>query len=251
MLVHDRSWGDRRGWWSWPAWHSCSQSKCRHDHLWGWRAVAERGVRAHRVVVPPPALDHDLRLAQAVEDLAVQQLVPEPGIEALDEAVIGAAVARHAAQDEEVGEDIDHVRGLELASDPNRQALVRELVDDVEHAVLPSVMGAVLDEVVGPDMVGALGPQAEAGAVRQPEPPALGLLFGDLQPLAAPDPLHPLVVDHPAGCGSQQLGDLAVAIAAVLARELDDVGGEPFLVVPAPPEIFLRPAVLAAGGPRA
>ena len=222
---------------------------------------------------------HDLRLAQAVEDLAVEQLVAEPGVEALDEAVlpraargdvgglgahrrdpflhrlghelravVGADVARHAAQDEQIGQDIDHVRGLELAGDPDRQALVRELVDDVEHAVLPSVVGAVLDEVVGPDVVRALGPQPDAGPVRQPEPAALGLLLGDLQPLAAPDPLHPLVVDHPARRGPQQLGDLAVAVAAVLARELDDVGGEPFLVVPAPRELALRRAVLAERG---
>jgi hypothetical protein len=199
--------------------------------------------------VPSPALDHNLGLAQAVEELAVQQLVPEPGAEALDEAVLpwaargdvgglgadgrdpfldrlghelgavlGADMARHATQDEQIGQDIDHVRGLELASDPDRQALVRELVDEVEHAVLSSIVSAVLDKVVRPDVVRALGPQPEAGPVRQPEPAALGLLLGDLQPLTPPDPLHPLVVDHPAGRGPQQLGYLAVAIAAVLAR---------------------------------
>jgi hypothetical protein len=75
---------------------------------------------------------------------------------------------------------------------------VGELVDDVEHAELPSVMGAVLDEVVGPDVVAMLGPQPDARSVRQPEPSALGLLPGDLQPLASPDPLDPLVVDEPA-----------------------------------------------------
>ena len=107
-------------------------------------------------------------------------------------------MARHAAQDEEIGQDIDHVDGLELAGDPDRQALMGELVDDVEHAILPSVMGAVLDEVVGPDVVAVLGPQPDAGSVRQPEPAALGLLLGDLQPLAPPDPLDPLVVDQPA-----------------------------------------------------
>src|SRR5215213_8926884 len=120
------------------------------------------------------------------------------------------------------------------AGDPDRQALVGELVEDVEHPVLPSIMGTILDKVVGPDVVGVLGPQPQAGAVRQPEPATPGLLFGDLEPLAAPDPLHPLVVDHPAGRGPQQLGGLAVAVAAVLARKLDDVGRELFLVVPAP-----------------
>jgi hypothetical protein len=79
----------------------------------------------------------------------------------------------------------------------------------------------------------------------QPEPAALGLLLGHLQPLAPPDPLDALVVDHPARGRAQQLRDLAVAVAAVLARELDDVGREPFLVVPAPRAFALRRAVLA------
>src|SRR3954454_18275319 len=107
-------------------------------------------MRAHLVVVPAPALDHDLALAQAVEDLAIEQLVAEPGVEALDEAVlpgaawgdvggpgtarldssldrlghelrsvVGADVAWHAAQDPEVGQGIAHVRGLEFAGNPD------------------------------------------------------------------------------------------------------------------------------------
>jgi hypothetical protein len=157
-------------------------------------------------------------------------------------------VARHAAQDEQVGQDVDHVGGLELARDPDRQALVGELVDEVEHAVLPAVVGAVLDEVVGPDVVRALGPQPDARSVREPEPATLGLLLGHLQPLAPPDPLHPLVVDRPARGRAQQLGHLAVAVAAVPAREPDDVGGELFLVVPAPRAPALRRTMLAEGG---
>ena len=232
-------------------------------------------MRPDGIVMPAPALDDDLRLAQRVEDLAVEQLVAEPGIEALDiailpgaarrdvgglgpdrrdplldglgdelRAVVGADVAGHAAQDEQVGQHVDDVDGLELASDADRQALVRELVDDVEHAELPSVMRAVLDEVVGPDVVAMLGPQPDARSVRQPEPSAFGLLPGDLQPLASPDPLDPLVVDEPA-CSAQQLGDLAVAVAAVLPGKLDDVGGEPLLVVSTPRDLALRRAMLA------
>jgi len=33
------------------------------------------------IVMTAPALDDNLRLAESVEDLAVEQLVPEPGIE--------------------------------------------------------------------------------------------------------------------------------------------------------------------------
>jgi len=95
---------------------------------------------------------------------------------------------RHAAQDEQIREHVD----------ADRQAFMREFVDDVEHAILSPVMGAVFDEVIGPDMVGALGAKADAGSVREPEPTSFGLSGRNLQPLASPDPLDPLVVDHPA-----------------------------------------------------
>jgi hypothetical protein len=42
----------------------------------------------HRIVMAAPALDHDLRLAERVEDFSIQQLVSESGIEALDVAVL-------------------------------------------------------------------------------------------------------------------------------------------------------------------
>jgi hypothetical protein len=82
-----------------------------------------------------------------------------------------------------------------------------ELVEHVEHSILASVMGAVLDEVVGPNMIALLRPQSDARSVGQPEPAALGLLRWDLQPLASPDALDPLVVDDPARL-AQELGDL-------------------------------------------
>ena len=69
-----------------------------------------------------------------------------------------------------------------------------ELVDDVEQAELPAVMRAVLDEVVGPDMVGVLRAQPDAGAIVEPEPATLGLLGWDLEALALPDALDPLLI---------------------------------------------------------
>ena len=68
-------------------------------------------------------------------------------------------------------------------------------------------------------MIALLRPQADARSVRQPEPAALGLLRWDLQPLASPDTLDPLVVDYPARL-AQQLGDLAIAVAAVLLSSI-------------------------------
>jgi hypothetical protein len=71
-------------------------------------------------------------------------------------------VARHATQNEEVRKNIDYIDGLELAGDPDRQAFVGKLVDHIEHAILPSIVGAVLDEVVRPDVIAVLRPQSDA-----------------------------------------------------------------------------------------
>jgi hypothetical protein len=48
------------------------------------------------------------------------------------------------------------------------------------------------------------------------------LLVWNLQPLTPPDALDPLVIDDPARM-AQQRGDLAIALAAVLAGKLDDI----------------------------
>jgi len=120
---------------------------------------------------------------------------------------------------------------------------VGKLVDDVEHPELAAVMGALLDKVVAPDVVRVLGAKPDAGAVGKPQPAPLGLLLRYFEPLAAPDPLDPFVVDQPAGI--QQRADLAVAIAAVLACQLDQVGGERLLVFSAPRRLALCRAMLS------
>jgi hypothetical protein len=82
-----------------------------------------------------------------------------------------------------------------------------------------------------------------ARSVSQPEPAALGLLMGNLQPLTSPDTLDPLVVDYPARL-AQELGDLAIAIAAVLPDKLDNIGCETLLIVTAARDFALRRAML-------
>jgi hypothetical protein len=57
-------------------------------------------------------------------------------------------VRGHAAQDEQVGEHVDHVGCAELARDPDRQRLAGELVHHTQHAESTAVTSAVLDEVV-------------------------------------------------------------------------------------------------------
>ena len=77
-------------------------------------------------------------------------------------------------------------------------------------------------------MVGPLGAQADAGSVSQPEPTSFGLSGRNLQPLAWPDPLDPLVIDRPACRRAQQRGDLAIAVAAIAADQFDEVASRSF-----------------------
>jgi hypothetical protein len=79
-------------------------------------------------------------------------------------------------------------------------------------------------------MIALLRAQPNARSVGQPESAALGLLRWDLEPLASPDTLDPLVVNYPARL-PQQFGDLAIAVAAVLPGKLDNIGRETLLVV--------------------
>ena len=179
--------------------------------------------------MPAPLLDQDLRLGERVEHLRAEQLVTQLAVEAFHVAVLpGAAgldesrrrtdaadpalhgcgcelgpivrtnMAWDAAQDEYVGQHVDDVRGSELAPNPDRQTFAGELADDVQHPEPAPVPGAVLDEVISPDGIGTLRPEPYAGAIVQPEPPALGLPGRHLQPLRPPDPLHLLVVAPPA-----------------------------------------------------
>ena len=92
-------------------------------------------------------------------------------------------------------------------------------------------MRAIFDEVVRPHVIAMFRPEPDARAISQPKPAALGLFGGNLQPLSSPDPLDPLVVDDPSRRRPQQLRDLAVAVAAVLPGQFDDIGDQPLLVV--------------------
>src|SRR5215212_7659105 len=79
MLVQGWSWRYRE-----PGRRSRSGERSRpggeggHNHLRSRWPITQGRMRAHAVVVLPPALDDDLRLAQGVEDLPIQQFVSKP-----------------------------------------------------------------------------------------------------------------------------------------------------------------------------
>ena len=92
-------------------------------------------------------------------------------------------------------------------------------------------------------MIAVLGPEPDAGAVVEPQAAALRLPCGHFQPLASPDPLDPLVVDEPSG-PAQQLGDLAIAVAAILPGQIDGVGRQKLCVLTALLSLTLCRAML-------
>src|SRR3979411_3194426 len=84
--------------------------------------------------------------------------------------------------------------------------------------------------------------------------PRLGCLAGALSPSRRPtrSPLPPptrpppFTVAQPAG-PAQQLGNLAIAVAAISPAQLDDVGRQPCLVVSTVRDLALRRAMLTEG----
>ncbi len=147
------------------------------------------------------------------------------------------------AQDEQVGEDVDHFRGPELAPHPDGQALMGELVQDIEHPKPAAVMGTVLNEVIAPDMV--LAAPVSTGCRNHLRTTAVLVSTAAAAPSApraarcAPPAWH-----SPAPRAAEQRRDLAVPATPVLASQLGDVGRQLLLIVSAPRHLALCRAVL-------
>lgn len=67
-----------------------------------------------------------------------------------------------AALDEEIGQNRQHVLGRKVALRHDGQAFLGIFIDDIQHAELPAVVGAVFHEVVAPDMACELRAQLVA-----------------------------------------------------------------------------------------
>lgn len=150
---------------------------------------------------------------------------------------------RDAAQDEQVGKHVDDIDGLQLSFNPDGNTFARELVDHIEHADFPAIVCAILDEVVGPDMIGIFRPKPDACTVVQPQPTALGLSVRHFQPLTPPDTFDPLDIHDPASL-VQHRGDATIAVAAILESERRDVGGQCRFIIRGLCDLALRRTML-------
>lgn len=59
---------------------------------------------------------------------------------------------RRSMLHEQLAQRIKHVSRVQSARDTDRKAFPGELVDHAQHHADLAIMGAVLDEVIGPDM---------------------------------------------------------------------------------------------------
>src|SRR5690606_10152038 len=75
-------------------WRRRPRGERGNEHLRRWRTIAQRAMRAYPIVMAAPAFDNDPGFVERVEDLAVEQFVPESGIEAFDVAVLPGAARR-------------------------------------------------------------------------------------------------------------------------------------------------------------
>ena len=159
-------------------------------------------------------------------------------------SVVRANVIGWTVLDEQLGNAVDNAFRVQLALDRDRQALTGELVDHGQHAERPAIVGSVHDEVIRPDMVRPLRPQADAGSVVDPQPASLGLLCRHFQPLPSPDAFDPLVVHTPA-LAAEQCRDPAITVATIGAGQPYDGRGQSRFMVAINTPIAVRRAWLA------
>ena len=83
-----------------------------------------------------------------------------------------------------------------------------------------------------------LRPQPDTGTIVKPQPTALRVSGGHLQPLLTPDPLHARVVHSPA-VSAEQGRDTAVTILPVMPCQRDDAGGQEDLIICQPGRVSM------------
>jgi hypothetical protein len=114
-------------------------------------------------------------------------------------AVVAAQPARRATpRGDERLKHLDSLVGADRALAAHDERLAGELVDDVGQPQRPAVGGLVMLKVDRPHLVRRAGHDlAPAGPAAGPR--ALARPSDDAQALLAPQALHPLAVDLPAG----------------------------------------------------
>ena len=136
---------------------------------------------------------------------------------------------RHAAQDEQIRQRVDHLDRVQLSLHPDCQAFARKLIQYVQRPERLAIVRSTVDEVVRPDVVPVLRSQPNARTVRQPQASLLWLLHWYFQPLSSPEPFDAAVTHRPPGI-PQQRCDPPIAIPTVLSGQFDHVRDQPVFI---------------------
>ncbi len=218
--------------------------------------VSEAAVRPGGVVLVPEAVGEVSGLGERCEDLDVQQLVRQLAVEALDvgvlpgtagldeersgvdaaepsahfgsdklRAVVRADVPWDAALDDDLGQLIDDVTRRDVPCSVQAQALSGVFVDHRQDLDATAVGRSVHDEVVGPDVVGALRRSSGARVARMTQSASFPALMGHAESFASPDPEHLPQAQLPAEA-AQEDTDTPVPVARVARCQLTDVRHE-------------------------
>ena len=205
-----------------------------------------------RVVVLAPPLDQYPRLQQLLEDLAIEQFVPQLAVETLGVpvlprrarldkerlhaersepvshrgcgefwTVVAADVARYTTRRHAPRETHEYVVALERPRDIDRQSLTRVLIDDHQHPYGTTVRRPRLNEAVRPDVIAVPWTEPHAAYVVEPQTVTLRLLSRHLQALLPPAPLGTLVVHLPPFT-PQVRRDPRCPVPSVDRRQFDD-----------------------------
>ena len=78
-------------------------------------------------------------------------------------AIIRSNMVRHISSHHQVRQDSENALAVQATGHVERQALTSKLINDREHTELAAILRAVLDEVIGPDVVARLRSYSNAG----------------------------------------------------------------------------------------
>ena len=157
-------------------------------HLQQWfrsrRFPIQRTVRPQSIVVDSPLFYENLRFLKCIEYLSIEEFVSKSCIKAFAKSVfprtarfdissfcsncwdpisywlryklrsiVRSDVFRESPDDEKIGQYIENILWVEFSIHPDCQAFTRVLVQNVECSECFAIIGSIMHEVIGPDMI--------------------------------------------------------------------------------------------------
>ena len=102
---------------------------------------------------------------------------------------------------------------------------MRVFVQDVLESELSTITCFVFNKIITPYMILVLSSQANATAIRQPEPALLYLLFRKFQAFFPPDSFHTFMVDQDPFI-SKHISNHPISDSSVIGNQSDDRGSD-------------------------